>query len=76
MEPSPAESARTWPHWLFGAYLIVTLSALAWPGPDWIAGRVRPFVLGLPFAMAWNAAWVVSTFLALALYHRVAAAKD
>lgn len=67
---------RRWPHVLFVAYLGLALLALAWPGPDWIAGRVRPFVLGLPFAFAWNVLWVVTTFVALGLYHHATGAQD
>ena len=72
----PMGVARRWPHVAFAIYLVVALLALAWPGPDWIAGRIQPFVLGLPFALAWNTGWVVLTFLTLALYHRVAGADD
>ena len=72
----PMGVARRWPHVALAIYLVVALLALAWPGPDLIAGRVRPFVLGLPFAMAWNAGWVVLTFLSLALYHSQVGAQD
>ncbi|MFT7679335.1 MAG: hypothetical protein ACI8QC_003336 [Planctomycetota bacterium] len=68
--------APRWPHVALGVYLLVALLALAWPGPDLIAGRIRPFVLGLPFAMAWNTGWVVLTFLTLALYHSKVGAQD
>ncbi len=68
--------SRRWPHALLAAYLFVALLGLAWPGPEWIAGRVRPFVVGLPFAFAWNIGWVLLTFGVLCLYHRAAGATD
>ncbi|MFT5290833.1 MAG: hypothetical protein ACI9F9_000812 [Candidatus Paceibacteria bacterium] len=72
----PMGVAPRWPHVALGVYLLIALLALAWPGPDLIAGRVEPFVLGLPFALAWNTVWVVLTFLTLALYHCKVGAKD
>ena len=54
---------------LFALYVIACASALTWPGYDLLGNRVEPFVLGLPFTLAWNVGWVLATFVALTLYH-------
>jgi hypothetical protein len=54
---------------LFALYVIVCASALTWPVYDLLGNRVEPFVFGLPFTMAWNVAWVLASFVVLALYH-------
>ncbi len=58
------------PHLLFGLYLLVCVLAVCWPGQAYIGGRIEPFILGLPFSFAWTILWVITTFLALVLYHR------
>jgi hypothetical protein len=40
------------------AYLALMLAATTWPGML-LASRIRPLILGLPFACAWGAAWIV-----------------
>lgn len=42
---------------LAGGYLVLALVFVTWPGLVPFA-RIRPFVLGMPFAMAWIAGWV------------------
>jgi hypothetical protein len=56
---------------LLAVYVLVCLLALTWPGAQWAGSRIEPFVLGLPFSLAWYGGWSVATFLVLALYHRV-----
>lgn len=57
-------------HPLLGAYALVCLAALTWPGYAWLGNRIEPFVLGLPFSLAWNVFWVGLTFVVLAVFHR------
>lgn len=59
-------TART----LTAAYLVATLVALTWPGAV-PAARIRPMVLGLPFALFWAAAWILGTLVVLYLLDRV-----
>ena len=58
------------------AFVALAALAMIWPGPALIADRVRPFVLGLPFAFAWNVFWLLAVFVALALYHLGAGERD
>ena len=46
---------------LLGVYLAVCALMLVWPGYAWFGNQVEPYVLGLPFALAWNVGWVVAT---------------
>ena len=55
---------------LAAAYLVLALVCVTWPGFVPFA-RVRPFVLGMPFSMAWIAGWVAGTAVVLALLDRV-----
>lgn len=57
---------------LTGAYLVCALVALTWPGAL-PAARIRPLVLGLPFALFWPAAWIVGALVVLYLLDRVEA---
>ena len=57
-------------HALFGGYALVCLAALTWPGYALLGNRIEPYVLGLPFSLAWNVFWVVLTFFVLAAFHR------
>lgn len=54
---------------LFGLYALICLSAITWPGYAWLGNRLRPFVLGLPFSLAWVVGWVLLSLVALVLYH-------
>jgi hypothetical protein len=54
---------------MLGAYLVVCALAVVWPGMAWFGARVEPYVLGLPFALAWMVGWIVATFFVLTLYH-------
>ncbi len=55
---------------LTGLYFTTALVFVTWPGLVPFA-RARPFVLGLPFAMAWIAAWVAGAVVVLVLLDRV-----
>ena len=55
----------------FGAYTLICLGALTWPGYAWLGNRIEPLVLGLPFSLAWNVGWVLLTFVVLVGYHRL-----
>ena len=51
------------------AYVALFAVATTWPGMT-IANRVEPYVLGLPFNLAWVAGWVVLGFVLLVLLDR------
>ena len=55
---------------LFGLYALICVSALIWPGYAWLGNRIEPYVLGLPFSLAWIVGWVMLSLVALVLYHR------
>ena len=59
-------AART----LAGAYFIAMLLSVTWPGMVPFA-RVEPFILGLPFSLAWIAAWIAGSVIVLFLLDRV-----
>ena len=54
---------------LFGVYCVVCASALTWPLYDVAGNRVEPFVLGVPFNLAWNVGWILLTSAVLLAYH-------
>jgi len=51
---------------LTGTYFTLFLLAVTWPGLLPFA-RIRPFVLGLPFSLAWIAAWIAGSVVVLYL---------
>ena len=46
------------------------LVSVTWPGLVPFA-RIRPLILGLPFSMAWIAAWIAGSVIVLFLLDRV-----
>lgn len=60
------KSART----LTGVYFGLMLIAVTWPGIVPFS-RLEPLVFGLPFAMAWIAAWIAGSVVVLFLLDRV-----
>ncbi len=58
------------PHVLFGVWFAATAIALVGPVAEWAGARIEPYVLGLPFSLAWSACWALGMFVALALYYR------
>lgn len=40
-------------------HLLVLLPATALLGAPWIANRVEPRILGMPFLLGWIVAWVI-----------------
>jgi hypothetical protein len=47
---------------LFVVFFIAYTVLLTYPGLLWF-NRIRPFVFGLPFTMAWIALWIVLGFI-------------
>jgi len=54
---------------LFGVYVVLCLGAVCRPGYAWLGGSIEPYVLGLPFSLAWVVGWVVMTLLVLLVYN-------
>lgn len=69
METSPKRRRFRISRILLGAYVVLCLAALVWPGYELVGNRVEPYVLGLPFAFAWHIGWVILTCLVIALFH-------
>lgn len=55
---------------LTGSYFVLMAVAVTWPGMLPFA-RLRPLVLGLPFAFFWVAAWIATAVPVLYLLDRV-----
>jgi hypothetical protein len=55
---------------LTGLYILLATVAVVWPGAL-VSARIRPFILGLPFAFAWPARWVAGSLVVLYLVDRV-----
>ncbi len=51
-------------------FFILFTVAVTWPGMVPF-NRIQPWILGLPFSMAWIALWVVLSFLVLFAVDRV-----
>ncbi len=68
--PAEALTAR---NALFAIYVFLCAGALTWPGYAWFGNRIEPFILGLPFSLAWVIGWVLLTFGVLVAYHRTGA---
>ena len=56
-------------HILFGLYVMLCLGAMTWPGYAWLGNSIEPYVLGLPFSLAWGVGWVLATLVALTVYN-------
>ena len=61
---------------LFGLYVVVCVAALTWPGYDRLGNSIEPYVLGVPFSLAWVVGWVLLTFVALVLYHNTGESRE
>jgi TRAP-type C4-dicarboxylate transport system permease small subunit len=61
---------------LFALYAALCLFAMTWPGYKWLGNSIEPYVLGLPFSLAWVMGWVVMTFVALIAYQVTGEEKD
>ncbi len=57
---------------LTAIYFGLALFFVTWPGLVPFA-RIEPFILGLPFSMAWIAAWIAGSAVVLYLLDRVEA---
>lgn len=60
------KTART----LTGLYFTLATLSMTWPGILPFA-RVEPLVFGLPFSLAWIAAWISGSIVVLYLLDRV-----
>ena len=63
-------------HILFGLYVVLCLLAMTWPGYAWFGNSIEPYVLGLPFSLAWVVAWVLATFVVLTAYNATGRESD
>ena len=63
-------------HALLALYAATCLLALTWPGYAWFGARIRPWVLGLPFSLAWVVGWVLLTFLVLVTFHATGPSEE
>jgi hypothetical protein len=63
-------------HSLFALYAVLCLLAMTWPGYAWFGNRIEPYVLGLPFSLAWVVAWVLATFVVLTAYNATGRESD
>ena len=66
LRKSPARRRRTL---AFLAVVMVAGLALVWPVYPSVAS-IRPYVLGLPFSLAWVVGWLGVVFVALVLLYR------
>ena len=64
------------PELLLGVFVAALLFCLIGPGYLWWGASTKPFVLGLPFSLAWHVAWVVASCIALLLYHRAVRSRN
>lgn len=55
---------------LAGVYFTLMLVFVTWPGLVAFS-RVEPLILGLPFSMAWIAAWIAGSVIVLTVVDRV-----
>ena len=63
-------------HILFGLYVMLCLGAMTWPGYAWLGNSIEPYVLGLPFSLAWVVGWVLATLVALTVYNATGEDED
>jgi len=54
---------------LFWIYVVCCLLAVCWPGYARFGNSIEPYVLGIPFSLAWVVGWVIATFIVLSLFH-------
>lgn len=47
-------------------YFIICVLALIWPGAA-IANRIDPMIIGLPFFIFWNLAWLFMCFIGMVI---------
>ena len=54
---------------LLALYVALALFMLCWPGYAMFGNSIEPYVLGLPFSLAWIVFWVFASFLALVAFY-------
>ena len=67
--PRRAGRRYGWRDALLAVHVVLCLLANTWPGYAWFGNSIEPYVLGVPFSLAWIVGWVVLTFVVLAVYH-------
>jgi hypothetical protein len=55
--------------WLLAIYVVCCASALTWPGYALLGNRIEPYILGVPFSLAWVIGWVMLSFGVLVAYN-------
>lgn len=68
MPQPPRESRPVWPHVALALWAALVLCAVTEPGHTRFAQRLEPFILGLPFPLAWVVGWTVASFLVFLAY--------
>ncbi len=48
-------------------HVLAAFPPIALLGAPWFANRVEPYVLGMPFLLAWIAGWVVMSSVVMAI---------
>lgn len=71
---TPSRKVRFRTRVVFG-YLALFLVAVTWPGAVPF-NRFEPQILGLPFNLAWPAAWVLAGFVLLLWLDRAVSAEE
>jgi membrane protein implicated in regulation of membrane protease activity len=60
---------------LFAAWLAAAAVFLTWPGALPF-NRIRPYVLGLPFSLAWVVLWIVAGLVVFLVMDRALVRED
>ncbi len=50
---------------------LATTLAVATPNYLGLGNRIEPMMLGVPFSLVWNVAWICVSFVGLLAYHLV-----
>ena len=51
--------------------LLALIPAIALISSGWVANRLEPRILGLPFLLAWIVGWVVATSVVMGIIYRL-----
>jgi hypothetical protein len=61
---------------LLAIYVLACLAANGWPGYAWFGNSIQPYVLGVPFSLAWIMGWVLLTFVVVGVYYATGEEDD